>query len=115
VKSEEMQRGDLYRVKKPIKLDPKRFRAFVVVSRSSLFETSFSTVVCAPVYSNYHKIATQVLVGIDEGLKHESSIYCDDLISLPKSALTNYIGSLSEQKIKELNQALRIALEIENE
>lgn len=110
-----MQRGDLYRVKKPTKKDPKRFRVFVVVSRSSLFETNFSTVVCAPVYSNYHEIATQVLVGIDEGLKHESSIYCDDLISLPKSVLTNYIGSLSEQKIKKLNQALRIALEIENE
>ncbi len=109
-----MKRGDLYRVKKSTKQDPKRFRVFVVVSRNSLFETTFSTVVCAPVYTNYHGIATQILVGVDEGLKHESSIYCDDLISLPKSVLTNYIGSLSEQKIKELNQALKLALEIED-
>lgn len=86
----------------------------MVVNRNSLFNTAFSTVVCAPVYSNYHGIATQVLVGVDEGLKHESSIYCDDLISLPKSVMTNYIGSLSEEKIKELNQALKIALEIED-
>ena len=109
-----MNRGDLFRVKKPTKQDPKRFRVFVVVSRNSIFDTNFSTVICAPVYSNYHGIATQVLVGIDEGLKHESSIYCDDLISLPKSVLTNFVGSLSEKKLKELNQALKIALEIED-
>lgn len=109
-----MERGDLYRVKKPTKQDPKRLRVFVVVSRNSLFETAFSTVICAPVYTNYHGIATQITVGVEEGLKHESSIYCDDLISLPKSVLTNYVGSLSEQKIKELNQALKIALEIDD-
>ena len=107
-----MKRGELYRVKKPTKRDPKRFRVFVVVSRNSLFKTRFSTIICAPIYSNYHGLTTQVLVGVEEGLKHESSIYCDDLISLPKSVLTDYIGSLSAQKIKELNQALKIALEI---
>ena len=109
-----MKRGELYRVKKPIARDPKNFRVFVVVSRDSLFETSFSTVICAPIYSNSHGIATQVVVGVEEGLKHESSIYCDDLISVEKSKLTNFIGSLSEQKIKELNQALKIALEVED-
>ncbi len=108
-----MKRGDLYRVKKPTKRDPKRFRVFVVVSRNSLFETSFSSVICAPIYTNYHGIATQVLVGINEGLKHESSIYCDDLISLPKSFLTDFVGTLSYRKILELNEALKIALEIE--
>ena len=109
-----MERGELYRVERPTAHDPKKFRVFVVVSRNSLFATSFSTVTCAPIYTNYHGISTQVVVGIEEGLKHESSIYCDELISLPKSKLTNFIGSLSEQKIKELNHALKIALEIED-
>lgn len=109
-----MKRGELYWVKKPIARDPKNFRVFVVVSRNSLFETSFSTVICAPIYSNSHGIATQVVVGVEEGLKYDSSIYCDDLISIEKSKLTNFIGSLSEQKIKELNKALQIALEIED-
>jgi mRNA interferase MazF len=95
-----MKRGDLYRVKKPTKQDPKRFRVFVVVSRNSIFDTNFSTVVCAPVYSNYHGIATQVLVGVDEGLKHESSIYCDDLISLPKTILTKFYWFAFRTKIK---------------
>ncbi len=109
-----MERGELYRVARPTTRDPKRFRVLVVVSRNSLFTTSFSTVICAPIYTNYHGISTQVIVGIEEGLKHESSIYCDELLSIEKSKLTNFIGSLSEQKIREFNQALKIALEAED-
>lgn len=109
-----MERGELYRVARPTTRDPKKFRVLVVVSRNSLFTTSFSTVICAPIYTNYHGISTQVIVGIEEGLKHESSIYCDELLSIQKSKLTNFIGSLSEQKIRELNKALKIALEIED-
>lgn len=78
-----------------------------------MIDSKFSTVICAPVYSNFSGISTQVPVGIREGLKHDSCIYCDELISIPKSALTNYIGKLSYEKIVELDRALRIALEIE--
>jgi len=92
--------------------DPKKSRVFVVVSRQVLIDSRFSTVVCAPIYSVHDGLSTQVLVGIDEGLKHDSSIHCDELISIPKSALTNFVGKLSPQKIEALNRALRIALNI---
>jgi mRNA interferase MazF len=105
-------RGDLYRVLNPSARDPKRQRVFVVVSRQVLIDSRFSTVVCAPVYSSHHGLSTQILIGIDEGLKHESSIHCDELVSLPKTALTHYIGRLSSEKIEALNKALRMALEI---
>ncbi len=49
---------------------------------------------------------------MNEGLKHDSSIHCDELVSLPKSVLTNFVGSLSPQKTEELNRALNIALDI---
>ena len=107
-----MKRGDLYRVYKPTARDPKRFRVFVVISRPVLIDSRFSTVICAPVYSSRHGLSTQVLIGIDEGMKHESSIHCDELVSLPKSVLTDYVGTLSDEKIEELNKALRIALDI---
>ena len=87
-----MRRGELYRVPKPSARDPKRFRGFIVVSRQALIESRFSTVICAPVYSARSGLATQVAVGVDEGLKHDSAIHCDELVSLPKSALTNYMG-----------------------
>lgn len=107
-----MKRGDLYRVAHPSARDPKRFRVFVVVGRQVVIDSRFSTVICAPVYTTHDGLSTQVLVSEDEGLKHDSSIHCDELVSLPKSALTNYIGTLSPQKIQALNKALRIALDI---
>jgi mRNA interferase MazF len=105
-----MKRGDFYRVRRGSKQDPKDHRVYLVLSRQDFIETTFSTVICAPVYSKYRGIATQVEVGIDEGLKHDSAVYCDALVSLNKSLLTDYVGSLSEEKMKDVNDALRIAL-----
>ncbi len=65
-----------------------------MVSRQVLIDSRFSTVICAPIYSIHDGFFTQVLVGVNEGLKHESSIHCDELVSLPKSVLENVIGSL---------------------
>ena len=107
-----MKRGDLYRVAHPSARDPKRSRVFVVVGRQVVIESRFSTVICAPVYSVHEGLTSQVLVGEAEGLKHDSSIHCDELVSLPKSMLTNYIGTLSPPKMQELNRALRVALDI---
>ena len=107
-----MKRGELYRVTNPSSRDPKKSRVFVIVSRQVLIDSRFSTVSCAPVYSVHDGLSTQVLVGINEGLKYESSIHCDELVSLPKAVLTNYIGALSPDKTNELDQSLAIALDI---
>ncbi len=92
--------------------DPKKQRAFALVSHQGLIESRFPTVVCAPVYSNGEGLGTQVSVGPNEGLKHESWILCDNLASIPKSKLTNYVGSLSPAKMGELNYALAVALDL---
>jgi mRNA interferase MazF len=107
-----VKRGELYRVTNPSSRDPKKSRVFVVVSRQVLLDSRFSTVVCAPIYSSHEGLSSQVAVGEAEGLKRDSSVHCDELVSLPKSALTNFIGTLSPQKLQELNHALQIALEI---
>ena len=106
-----MNRGELYRVYKPSG-DPKQSRAFVVVSRQALIDSAFSTVVCAPVFSSGQALSTQVSVGPDEGLKHQSWIMCDNLVSLRKVDLTNYVGSLRPDKLAELNRALAMALDL---
>lgn len=106
-----MKRAELYRVRHP-KGNPKRSRVFVIVSRTALVDSAFSTVTCAPVYSVRHGLSTQVPVGAEEGLKHESAIHCDELVSLRKSVLSDYVGSLSESRLLDLNRALAIALEL---
>ena len=107
-----MKRGSLYRVYKGSKNDPKSHRVFLVVSRQLLLDTNFSTVICAPVYSKYKGIPTQVEIGANEGLKHDSAIYCDDLMSVQKNLLTDYVGTLSGEKMEEVNTALRMALAV---
>jgi mRNA interferase MazF len=106
-----MKRGELYRVRRP-GADPKRFRTYVVVSRQALVDSKFSSVVCAPVFSQGEDLATQVQVGTAEGLLHTSWITCDQLVSVPKSELTHYVGSLAGGKIAALNRALRVALDL---
>jgi mRNA interferase MazF len=107
-----MRRGEIYRVHQP-EGDPKRHRAFVVVSRQTLLDSAYTTVVGAPVFTNGDGLSTQVAVGQEEGLKHESWIVCDNLRSLRKSDLTQFVGSLSWSKLTELDKALKVALALE--
>ena len=90
--------------------DPKPARTFVVVSRQALIDSSFSTVVCAPVFSERLGLPTQVPVGPAEGLKHDSAILCDGLMSIEKPRLTDFVGELSPAKLRELDDALSSAL-----
>ena len=107
-----MRRGDIYRVHRP-EGDPKRYRSFVVVSRQRLIDSAYSTVVCAPVFTDGDALSTQVSIGPEEGLKHQSWIVCDNLRSIRKRELTQYLGSLSWSKLAELDEALKIALALD--
>ena len=107
-----MKRGELYRVRHPSAADPRRSRVFVVVSRQVLIDSRFSSVICAPVYSAYDGLSTQVPIGVDEGLKHESGIHCDELVSLPKARITQLVGMLPPVKLRALAAALRVALDL---
>jgi mRNA interferase MazF len=106
-----VRRGELYRVFRPGG-DPKQCRIFAIVSRQALIDSRFSTVVCAPVFTSGAELSTQLSIGPDEGLKHQSWIMCDNLVSIRKSELTNYVGLLSKPKLAELDRALKMALDL---
>jgi len=100
-------------VARPGGRDRRRFRVFVVVSRQVLLDSRFATAICAPVSSARHGLATQVPVGPEVGLKHDSSIHCDEFVSLPKSMLTALVGALPAADLEALDRALAAALEID--
>jgi mRNA interferase MazF len=102
-------------VSKPGGADPKAFRVFAVVSRQAAIDSRFATAICVPVYSARHGLASQVAIGVDEGLKHESALHCDELVSLHKTRLTGFVGRLSTSKLRELDRALAAALDIDVE
>jgi mRNA interferase MazF len=103
----------MYLVRKPGSRDPRKQRVFVVVSRQVLIDSKFSTVICAPVYSRHDGLSTQVKLSPENGMKHESSIHCDELVSLPKTILTHYVGQLSVVELRGLRVALAAALELD--
>ena len=83
-----------------------------MVSRQALVDSRFSTVVCAPVYSQVLGLSTEVVVGPDEGLPRVSSVRCDFLALMFKSKLTSFIASLPPRKLAELDRALAVALDL---
>ena len=108
-----LTRGEIYLVKPPPGHDPKRARALVVVSRQTLCDSRADKVICAPINTTADGRTTEVPVGVPEGLKHESVINCDQLVLVPKQALTHYLGALPPGKIASLRTALRTALGVD--
>lgn len=108
-----LERGEIYRLSPPPGNDPKRARCVVIVSRQTLCDAKADKVVCASINTNGDGRSTEITVGTDEGMKHESCLNCDQLLLVRKSSLTHYIGSLRAPKLAELKAALRAALAID--
>lgn len=105
-----MRRGEIYLVKSKRGNDPKKQRPYVIVSRRLFVDCKHSTVICAPIRTKINDINTEVVIGINEGLKHHCAIKCDELLSIPRNELTDVKGSLGYTKMAELDAALQIAI-----
>ena len=72
-----------------------------------------SSVICAPIFTHWQDLSTQVAVGPAFGLKRESSIHCDGLMSLEKTKLTDFVWQLDTEELRELDVALIAALGVQ--
>lgn len=107
-----MRRGEVYLIEGPDARGTRRQQMFVALSRQLALDSELASVICAPVFHSYDGLATQTPVGAADGLPYEGSIHCEALVSLPKSALTRLIASLGAAKLKAVEQALAVALEL---
>lgn len=59
-------------------------------------------------------LPTHVRVGVEHGLRYESDIQCESIITLDKRLVSfdSYITTLPEQKMQEVDKALQISLGI---
>jgi mRNA interferase MazF len=103
-----VKRGDLYRVANAH--HPGRSSVYVVVSKQVLIDSSFPTVVCAPVRAAAQRLATQVALGPEDGVDDGSNVFCDAFVSLPKESLTELIGSVSRARLQEIDRARQSAM-----
>jgi mRNA interferase MazF len=100
-----VNRGEIwtYRFKAPDKTRP-----VVVLSRQEVIGL-LHTVMVAPVTSVLRGSPAHVLVGVDEGLKHDSAVSLDHVQTVEKDRLTRYVGSLGPSKMDQVCRALAIA------
>ena len=100
-----VERGDiwLYEFRKPDKRRP-----VVVLSRQDVIDL-IDTVMIAPIRSRIYGAPSEVVVGIAEGLKHESAVTLDHVQTIEKHRLRNYVGRLTPVKMIAICRALAIA------
>jgi mRNA interferase MazF len=64
------------------------------------------------VYGEVLGLATEVVLGPDDGLPRTCAVRCDFLTLMFKTKLTHFVGTLSGNKIADLNRALAHALDL---
>lgn len=101
-----MKRGDiyLYDFKKPDITRP-----VVIISRDDVIPL-LSTVMVAPILSTIYGIPSEVVVGIEHGLKNTSAINLDHVQTVDKSRLSNFIAHLDEAVMQQVCETLAKAV-----
>ncbi len=101
-----VNRGDiwLYRFKTPDKRRP-----VVILTRQEVIGL-LHTVMVAPITSSVHGAPSEVLVGIEEGLKQPSAVNLDHVQTVERARLTTYVGQVPAEKMRSICTALAIAV-----
>jgi mRNA interferase MazF len=102
----EVRRGEIwrYRFKAPDKLRP-----VVVLSRPDVIGL-LHTVMVAPITSTVRGAPSEVQVGADEGLKHQSAVNLDHVQTIERARLVGRVGTLAPEKMRAVCRALAIAV-----
>jgi mRNA interferase MazF len=104
--AERVNRGEiwLYTFKKPDKRRP-----VLVLTRPEVIGL-LHTVTVAPITSTIYGAPSEVIVGADQGLKHDSAVNLDHVQTVTRQNLRTYVGRLSEDQMKQVCTALAVAL-----
>ena len=87
---------------------PDKRRPVLVISRSEVIGL-LHTVMVAPITTTIHGAPSEVIVGVEEGLKQDSAINLDHVQTVEKAQLTRFVGTISVQKMHAVCHALAIA------
>jgi mRNA interferase MazF len=71
-----------------------------------------SRVTVAPITSRVRGLTVEVPVGPSNGLDQESVINCDNIVTVPTSAVGRQIGFFWSEQEPKLSEAIRIAFDL---
>ena len=87
---------------------PDKRRPVLVLSRQEVIDL-LDTVIVASITSTRRGGPSEVAVGIDEGLKHDSVVNLDHLHTVEKGRLRHFVGTMSPEGMRRVCRALAIA------
>lgn len=87
---------------------PDKRRPVLLLTRQDVLPL-LRTAMVAPITSTIRGIPSEVIVGPDEGLKHDSAINLDHVQTVEQRLLHRYVGTLSQPKMQQVCRALAIA------
>lgn len=102
-----MNRGDVYEAALAVGRHPA-----VIVTRDVAIPV-LGNVCLAVVTSTIRDVPTEVPLGPEEGLARDCVVNCDNLVTISKSALGAQRGALGPEARRRLDEALRIALDLD--
>jgi mRNA interferase MazF len=87
---------------------PDKRRPVVVLTRQDVIRL-LNSVTIAPITSSIRGAPSEVIVGVDDGLKHDSAVNLDHVQTVEKTRLRTFVGSLNPHKMRQVCRALATA------
>jgi mRNA interferase MazF len=98
---------------RPIHLaDLDKTRPVVILTRE-LVRPHLGRVTIAPITGTIRGLSTEVTVGARNGLEQTSVVSCDNITTVPASAIGRHVGYLFPEQERLLSQAIRAAFDLE--
>ena len=87
---------------------PDKRRPVLVITRPALLRV-LRQVIVVPITSTIRDTDTEVRLGIEEGLKHESAANLTIIETVDRTMLRQFVGTVGEDKMREICRALNRA------
>jgi len=84
----------------------------VLILTRDVVRPHVSRVTLAPITTTVRGLSTEVAVGRANGLDRESVVSCDNILTVPTSALGRLIGHLLEDQEVALAEVIRAAFDL---
>ncbi len=98
---------------RPIHLADLDKRRPVLVLTRDLVRQVMARVTVAPITTRVRGLATEVLVGPDNGLRSAGVVSCDNIVTVPAGALGRVVGYLLPNQEAQLTEAILMAFDLE--
>jgi len=89
-----------------------KMRPVVVLTRE-LVRPHMARVTVAPITTTIRGLSTEIVVGPANGLSHRCVVSCDNIVTVPKTALRRPIGFLLPAQEGALTAAIQAAFDLE--